>query len=31
MSLKPRKKRVLARRVTVLSGAHKTPGRAADF
>jgi hypothetical protein len=31
MSLKPRKKRVLARRVTGLSGAPKTPGRAADF
>ena len=31
MSLKPRKKRVRARRVTGLSGAPKTPGRAADF
>jgi len=30
MSLKPRKKRVRVRRVTGLSGAPKTPGRAAD-
>ena len=30
MSLKPRKKRVRVRRVTGLSDAPKTPGRAAD-